>query len=294
MAAIYTLNHHIGTSHATHLVLSPPSLFQSHNFFFPCLILVKILPQSSVLLMDISISSHFFETSARKQIFLTHHDYLTSFHTHHVPLGLKRHLIGFPCLHGPSKVHCNPHLPVSAGWTFIMAGHAPDIHHCTYTQQTAYNALNPCISPPLEPPIKLSFFSHTTTSDTSSEFTAYNHIKITTPSKDSCAVFEQDSNKCLIPHHGELSAEIFWDYMTRCWNYVTNKEIDDNKQMIKVMTVLKEYIWEGSQFTQSLCWSIGKCTSSSVATKWGEAILRFQKREFKGLQSQVKFTLKQL
>ena len=32
--------------------------------------------------------------------------------------------------------------------------------------------------------------------------------------------------------------------MTRCHNYVTNKEIAGDKQMIKVITMLKGYIWE--------------------------------------------------
>lgn len=54
----------------------------------------------------------------------------------------------------------------------------------------------------------------------------------------------KDGNKCPILHHGKLSAEIFHDFMTGCCNYVTNKEIADNKQMIKVMTALKGYIWE--------------------------------------------------
>ena len=74
------------------------------------------------------------------------------------------------------------------------------------------------------------------TSDTSSEFTAYNHVKMMTPSKDGFAVFEQDSNKCPILHHGELTAEIFRNFMTRCCNYVTNTEIAGDKQTIKVMT----------------------------------------------------------
>ena len=65
-----------------------------------------------------------------------------------------------------------------------------------------------------------------------------------TPTKDSFAVFEQDGNKCPILHHGELSAEIFCDFITGCQNYITNKEIAENKQMIKVMTMLKGYIWE--------------------------------------------------
>ena len=67
---------------------------------------------------------------------------------------------------------------------------------------------------------------------------------MTTPAKDGFAVFEQDGNKCPILHHGELSTEIFRDFVTGCWNYVTNKEITENKQSIKVMTVLKGYIWE--------------------------------------------------
>ena len=65
-----------------------------------------------------------------------------------------------------------------------------------------------------------------------------------TPSKDGFAVFKQDGNKCPILHHGELSAKIFHDFMTGCHNYVTNKEITDDKQTIKVMTTLKGNIWE--------------------------------------------------
>ena len=67
---------------------------------------------------------------------------------------------------------------------------------------------------------------------------------MTTPAKDGFAVFEQDGNKCPILHHGELSAEIFRNFVTGCRNYVTNKEITENKQTIKVMTALKGYIWE--------------------------------------------------
>ena len=67
---------------------------------------------------------------------------------------------------------------------------------------------------------------------------------MTTPSKDSFAVFKQDGNKCPILHHGKLSAEIFHDFVTGCRYYVTNKEIAAKKQTIKVMTVLKGYIWE--------------------------------------------------
>ena len=65
-----------------------------------------------------------------------------------------------------------------------------------------------------------------------------------TTSKDGFAVFEQDGNKCPILNHGELTAEIFRDFAAGCCNYVTNKEIAGDKQMIKVMTVLKGYIWE--------------------------------------------------
>ena len=67
---------------------------------------------------------------------------------------------------------------------------------------------------------------------------------MTPPAKDGFAVFKQDGNKCPILHHGELSAEIFHDFVTGCQNYVTNKEIAENKQTIKVMTALKGYIWE--------------------------------------------------
>ena len=124
-----------------------------------------------------------------------------------------------------------------------MARHTPDVIHYTHTQQAAYNAH---ISPPLHilPSLEHSFSSHTTTSDTSSEFTAYNQIKMTTPSKDSFAVFKQDGNKCPILHHSELSTKIFCDFITGCLNYITNKEISADKQTIKVMTMLKGYIWE--------------------------------------------------
>ena len=67
---------------------------------------------------------------------------------------------------------------------------------------------------------------------------------MTTPSKDSFAMFKQDGNKCPILHHGKLSAEIFCDFITGCRNSVTNKEIAAKKQTIKVMTALKGYIWE--------------------------------------------------
>ena len=67
---------------------------------------------------------------------------------------------------------------------------------------------------------------------------------MTTPAKDGFTVFEQDGNKCPILHHGELSVEIFCNFVTGCRNYVTNKEITKNKQTIKVMTALKGYIWE--------------------------------------------------
>ena len=122
-----------------------------------------------------------------------------------------------------------------------MAQRAPDVTHRTRAQRAAYNAR---ISPPphISPPFEHSFSSHTTTSDTSSEFTTYNRLKMTTPSKDSFAMFEQDGNKCPILHHSELSAEIFCDFVTGCRNYVTNKEIAAEKQTIKVMTALKGYI----------------------------------------------------
>ena len=40
------------------------------------------------------------------------------------------------------------------------------------------------------------------------------------------------------------NSEIFHNFTTGCHNYVTNKEIPDNKQTTKVMTTLKGYIWE--------------------------------------------------
>ena len=87
------------------------SLSQSHNSFsfFPCLILVKILPQSLVFLT-------FFETPMRKQILLA----IASLHTHLVPLELKLSLIDSFCLHEPSKVNCNLYPPVS--WLSLHCG----------------------------------------------------------------------------------------------------------------------------------------------------------------------------
>ena len=67
---------------------------------------------------------------------------------------------------------------------------------------------------------------------------------MTAPSKDGFTIFEQDGNKCPILHHSELSAEIFYNFTTGCHNYVTNKEIPDDKQTTKVMTALNCYIWE--------------------------------------------------
>ena len=67
---------------------------------------------------------------------------------------------------------------------------------------------------------------------------------MTTSSKDGLTVFEQDGNKCPILHHGKLSADIFCNFTMGCHNYVTNKEIASDKQMISVMTMLKGYIWE--------------------------------------------------
>ena len=109
------------------------------------------------------------------------------------------------------------------GWAFIMAWCTPDVIHCTCTQWAAYDT---CISPPLHisPPLEHSFSLHTTTSDTSSKFTTYNWIKMTTPSKDGFAVFKQDGNKCPILHHSKLSTKIFHDFITGCRNYITNRK----------------------------------------------------------------------
>ena len=91
---------------------------------------------------------------------------------------------------------------------------------------------------PAAPSLNKSFSSYTTSSDTSSEFTAYNQVMSSSNLKN-LAVVEQEGNKCPIFHFGELTAEISCQFDTACYNFVTNKDIPDDKQTIKVMTALK-------------------------------------------------------
>ena len=95
------------------------SFSQSYNSFtfFPCLILVKILPQSLVFLMDLPVSSHFFLKLQWENGFSSQ---IASLHTCLIPLELKISLTDSFCLCGPSKVHCNPYLPVS--WLSLHRG----------------------------------------------------------------------------------------------------------------------------------------------------------------------------
>ena len=59
--------------------------------------------------------------------------------------------------------------------------------------------------------------------------------------KKDLTVVEQENNKCPILHPRELNAEVFRQFETACYNYVTNKDVPGNKQTIKVMTTLKSY-----------------------------------------------------
>ena len=65
-----------------------------------------------------------------------------------------------------------------------------------------------------------------------------------TPSKKTVAVCEQEGSKCPVLHPGDLSAEVFWKFEITCRNYVTNKDIVEEKQTVKVMTALKDPHWE--------------------------------------------------
>ena len=96
---------------------------------------------------------------------------------------------------------------------------------------------------PAAPSLNKSFSSYTTSSDTSLEFTAYNQVMPSSNLKN-LAVIEQEGNKCPIFHFGELTAEISCQFDTACYKFVTNKDIPDDKQTIKVMTALKGFQWE--------------------------------------------------
>ena len=62
--------------------------------------------------------------------------------------------------------------------------------------------------------------------------------------KKDLAVIEHKNNKCPILHPGELNIEVLHAFETACHNYITNKDIPNNKQAIKVMTALKGYQWK--------------------------------------------------
>ena len=191
--------------------------------------------------MDLPVSSHFFLKLQWENGFSSQ---IASLHTCLIPLELKISLTDSFCLCGPSKVHCNLYLPVS--WLSLRHGPTHSWCHPLHPHSTSYvhtmlifhlhfifflhlDIHFHHIQPPLIPPLN---------------FTAYNQIKMMTPSKDGFAVFKQDGNKCPILHHSELSTKIFHNFITGCLSYITNKEIAADKQMIKVITMLKGYIWE--------------------------------------------------
>ena len=64
------------------------------------------------------------------------------------------------------------------------------------------------------------------------------------PSKKTIAVCEQEGSKCPVLHPGDLNAEVFQKFEITCRNYVTNKDIAEEKQTAKVMTALKDPRWE--------------------------------------------------
>ena len=66
----------------------------------------------------------------------------------------------------------------------------------------------------------------------------------TSSSKKHIAICEQEGSKCPILHPGDLDAKVFCKFEIACRNYVTNKDIAEEKQTMKVMTALKDPHWE--------------------------------------------------
>ena len=66
----------------------------------------------------------------------------------------------------------------------------------------------------------------------------------TSSSKKHVAVCEQEGSKCPVLHPGDLDAEVFRKFEIACRNYVTNKDIAEERQTVKVMTALKDPRWE--------------------------------------------------
>ena len=63
-------------------------------------------------------------------------------------------------------------------------------------------------------------------------------------SKKTITICEQEGSKCPVLHPGDLNAELFQKFEITCRNYVTNKDIAEEKQAAKVMTALKDPCWE--------------------------------------------------
>ena len=78
------------------------------------------------------VSFHFFWNFDGETDFpRMNHNYFTSFHAHHIHLGLKIPLTESLCLCESPKNHCNPHLWLP-GWTFIMAAPTLNKLHTMY------------------------------------------------------------------------------------------------------------------------------------------------------------------
>ena len=66
----------------------------------------------------------------------------------------------------------------------------------------------------------------------------------TSSSKKHVAICEQEGSKCPVLHPGDLDAKVFRKFEIACRNYVTNKDIAEERQTVKVMTALKDPRWE--------------------------------------------------
>ena len=176
-------------------------------------------------------------------------NYLAFLRARRVPLGLNKNFIrqdllsprAFRTSLHPFHAFIRLHLPLAfylkAALSHNVAQRAPVVASSRPNTRSQTRSQQPA------PSFDESFSSFTTSSDTSSEFTAYNQIMPSSNSKN-LAVVKQEGNKCPIFHFGELTAEISRQFDTACHNFVTNKDIPDDKQTIKVMTALKGFQWE--------------------------------------------------
>ena len=131
---------------------------------------------------------------------------------------------------------------------------APAPHTCA--QKVAYNASHPASTSVPNSSVLSSPPSHnlpntppshnSSASDLSSnEFTLFIYKMPTSSPKKHIAICEQEGSKCLVLHPGNLDAKVFQKFKIARSNYVTNKDIAEERQIMKVMTVLKDPCWEG-------------------------------------------------